>query len=81
MPGTLSGIQGKNGPGSNGRRENAGRTGTAICVHPNQISTWKRQLTERAASVFAGEVSTGSMVDLKAQYAKIGQFNIEQRLH
>ena len=46
-------------------------------IHPNQITNWKRQLSEPAASVFDGEVSTEPKVDLKALHAKIGQLTLE----
>ena len=47
-------------------------------VHPNQITDWKSQMIERAASVF-GEmtVSAEPAVDLKALHAKIGQLALE----
>jgi transposase-like protein len=46
-------------------------------VHSNQITNWKRQLSERAAGVFAGEASPEPKVDLKALHAKIGQLTLE----
>ena len=46
-------------------------------IHPNQITNWKRQLSERAASVFYTEASTEPKVDLKTLHAKIGQLTLE----
>jgi transposase-like protein len=47
-------------------------------VHPNQITDWKSQMIERAASVF-GEMTASAepAVDLKALDAKIGQLALE----
>ncbi len=47
-------------------------------VHPNQITEWKRQLSERAADVFGGTSNPEQPpVDLKALHAKIGQLTLE----
>ena len=48
-------------------------------VHANQITQWKSQLLERAASVFGEESASpsGPSVDLKELHAKIGEQALE----
>ena len=47
-------------------------------VHPNQITEWKRQLSERAPDVFGGGAAPAEPpVDLTALHAKIGQLTLE----
>ena len=46
-------------------------------VHPNQITTWKKQLSEGAADVFSKGGSTEPPVDLKTLHAKVGQLTLE----
>lgn len=47
-------------------------------VHPNQITEWRRQLSERSADLFVGGVAPAEPpIDLKALHAKIGQLTLE----
>lgn len=47
-------------------------------VHPNQITDWKRQLTERAGQVFGDANSQAAAdPDLTTLHAKIGRLTLE----
>ena len=46
-------------------------------VHQNQITDWKNQLLNQAASVFGASDSPEPDVDLKELHAKIGQQALE----
>lgn len=49
-------------------------------VHPNQVSTWKRQAVEGIAAAFA-DGTKGALADesrLKEAYAKIGELTLER---
>jgi transposase len=48
-------------------------------VHPNQVSTWKRQAIDGMADLFSrgGKPSGPSDVEIKALHAKIGRLSIE----
>ena len=48
-------------------------------VHTNQITKWRAQLLEGAASVFGGTVTAAPEppVEVSAMHAKIGQLTLE----
>ena len=48
-------------------------------VHPNQVSTWKRQAVEGMADVFArgGKSEGPTEADVKKLHAKIGRLTVE----
>ena len=48
-------------------------------VHPNQVSTWKRQAVEGMADVFArgGKADGPSDAEVKELHAKIGRLAVE----
>jgi transposase len=49
-------------------------------VHPSQIRTWKRELTENAAGVFGGgqEWKKDEKVLISQLYQQIGQLKVEK---
>ena len=46
-------------------------------VHPNQITQWKKQLSEQAADIFENGKKEEPSIDIKTLHAKIGQLTLE----
>src|ERR1700731_3028314 len=75
------GLQGEGGFGRYQGREDAGRRAEQFDEHPNQITTWRSQLLERAAGVFGAETKPDSSppaIDVKTLHAKIGELTLER---
>jgi transposase-like protein len=48
-------------------------------IHPNQVSTWRKELVERAPELFADGRTTKNETDIDADqlYAEIGRLRME----
>ena len=79
-PDTCTGFQGQGGAGRHQGREDAGGTGPADDVHPNQITAWKAQVMEGVAGIFGlgnAGCEAAPVVDVKVLHAKIGELTLE----
>ena len=79
-PEPYAGTQGQSGLGCHQGRQDAGRSGAAFGIRPNQITQWKAQLQEGAAGVFGADVRDDAAtpsIDLKSLHAKIGGLTLE----
>ena len=62
-------------------RKTTSEIATTYEVHPTQVSQWKKELLEKAASVFDGKRPGNDQAELEAMrqrhHAKIGQLSLE----
>ena len=58
-------------------RETLAELSNRFEVHPNMISKWKQEFSERSGEIFDKKSDADSEVDPEKLYAKIGQLEIE----
>ena len=46
-------------------------------IHPNQVTQWRRQLIDQAASIFGKPTGTTPTSDREALLAKIGELTVQ----